>query len=117
MGKLRHLALAASATGALACVTGFGLGSAAYASTTVISFAQTSGSNTVTAIAAGGTTTIDITDAAALVGQFLGGGAPFLAFVDLTAKSNDAATAVGPAVLGSSLFQVGELARTSPAMR
>lgn len=95
MGKCRHVALAAS----LACATGIGLGSAADAETTVINFGQISGSNTVIAIASGGSTTIDITDAAALVTQFLGGGAPFAAFVDLSAKSTDPATAFGSAVL------------------
>ena len=98
MGYLRRVAWAASATAALACAPGFGLGSAAYAGTTVINFGQIGLSNTVTGIASGGSTTIDITDAAALVTSFLGGGAPFGAFVDLTAKSTDAALPIGSAV-------------------
>ena len=100
MGKLRHLALVTSAIAGLACAAGLGLGSVAHASTTIINFGQVSGSNTVTATNNGaGVTTIDISDAAALVTQFLGGGTPFAAWVDLSATSNDVATAIGPAVL------------------
>ena len=65
----------------------------------VISFGQTSGTNTVVATAnAGGTaTTIDITDATVLIDQILGIATPpaIPAFLDLTATSIDSATLVG----------------------
>jgi PEP-CTERM motif len=95
---LRHLALV-SATAALACATGFGLGSAAYASTTIITFGQTSGSNVVTGTGGVGSTTIDITDALANITQILGGSPINGVFVNLAATSIDAATSIGPAVL------------------
>jgi hypothetical protein len=88
-----------SATAALACATGFGLGSAAHASTTIITFGQTSGSNDVTGTGGVGTTTIDITDALANITQILGGSPVSGVFVDLAATSTDTATGIGPAVL------------------
>ena len=69
----------------------------------IISFGQTSGTNTVTATAnAGGTaTTITISDATVLIDQLLGIATPpaIPAFLDLTATSIDAAVGVGPALL------------------
>jgi hypothetical protein len=97
-GCVRHLALVLT-TGALACATEFGLGSAAYASTTLITFGQTSGSNTVTGTGGVGSTTIAITDAFANITQILGGSPVDGVFVDLAATSTDTAISVGPAVL------------------
>jgi hypothetical protein len=96
--SLRRVALI-SATAALACATGFGLGSAAYAATTIITFGQTGSGNTVTGTGGVGSTTIDITDALANITQILGGSAVNGVFVDLAATSIDAATGIGPAVL------------------
>ena len=69
----------------------------------IISFGQTSSTNTVVATAnAGGTaTTIVISDATVLIDQILGIATPpaIGAFMDLTATSIDAAVGVGPALL------------------
>jgi PEP-CTERM motif len=96
-GCLRRLALV-STTAALAAA-GLGLGSSAYASTTLITFGQTSSGNVVTATGGVGSTTIDITDALANITQILGGSPISGVFVDLAAMSTDAATSIGPAVL------------------
>ena len=95
MGNRRHLAFAGSA------LAGLGLGSAAYAETTVITFGQVGSSKTVKAIGvAGSGTTIDISNAVAQVTQYLIAGAPVSAYVDLAATSSDAAIK-----LGSNVFQ------------
>jgi hypothetical protein len=69
----------------------------------IISFGQTSGTNTVT-ITANGTgtqTTIGITDASILIDQLFGFVTPpaIPAVMDLTATSIDNAVPVGPAIL------------------
>ena len=84
-GCLRRLALV-STTAALAAA-GLGLGSSAYASTTLITFGQTSSSNVVTATGGVVSTTIDITGALANITQILGGSPISGVFVDLAAMS------------------------------
>jgi len=62
--------------------------------TQVLSYGQSSNSNTLVATANGGNTatTLVISGAAIGVTQFLGGGAPFAAFLDLNAASTNNAT-------------------------
>ena len=76
-----------------------GFGSSAHASTTLITFGQTSSSNVVVATGGVGSTTIDITDALANITQIFGGSPVNGVFVDLTATSLGAATSIGPTVL------------------
>lgn len=77
-----------------------GIASAASA-TNIITFSQTSQSNTVIATTNGANTqtTLSIVDAALSIGQILGGSPPATAFLDMTATSNDPAVTVLTAVI------------------
>lgn len=89
---MKHLVLAAALCAGLA-------GSAQAAN--LVTFSQSSGSNTLTATVNGADTqtTLTVTDAAVSIGSLVSGPPPATVFLDLSATSTDAATTLGAAVI------------------